>query len=960
MKYGMVRSGVLSLMRFICALAMLASFAPRPAHAQQLARFDFTLEAMRLQWGAQHDISQLQTTNDGLKITITGNDPYIIGPARDYPVGSPLWLHVRLKSDQSGTAQAFYFAPGGGPDEEHSVRFAVRGGRWEEARVPLPALGAGSRLRFDPPGSGGTCVLSSISIESRPAIAPPVWPHPTPPVPAGDDVIVQSGLLSVTHAHHQLGGFVVRVGDQVMAVGHTRPLVGYIAPNAAHTVRWLDVTSAATMTATRDGDEIIVRATCHDPDGATWYLNRSFHPAAPGTMRVLTTVQTDRDRAMIFLPMFLMLAGSSPTPKNHALFAGLEYLDGAEPSSSEADIRGPGSHRQTPDTAKITFPLMAVTEGANYLGLIWDKPQEFTALFDSPDRVWNTGGTAMGLLYPGSDGSNREEGSLLPYAPRTLKANQPLILSALLVGGRGRDVTPAIQQYVGLRGLPPIPKTGLKWGEYVNLAASGFLDSGIYDADRYRHAYPGSPPQPVGDVALFLDWLAEQTRDSALGARLRVRAQAARALVPDNDLNFAGIGHIRTPAPALLYGHVEANAARAQQNGYALLSRFQPDGTFPYHAPPGKPDLGATHFAPDANGLTAQVVADLLQSAVISGDSKLLEAGITRLRGLDKFADMAPRGAQTWEVPLHTPDILASANLLRAYTLGYEITGDPHLLEQARYWAWTGVPFVYLVNPTEGAMGGMAGGGTGSLVGPYATIAVYGATQWVSPNWMGLPVQWCGLVYADALYRFAKYDLAGPWQQIANGITASGIQQTWPRDLDPARQGLLPDSFNLKSQSRNDVAINPGTLLVNALRLYNRPALYDFQAFRDAGVFVHASGDIENPRIDGQIVKDAPTRTASASDPYSQAGTAANNVKPSSVAHVKSNMSGARRLSFTVKAWTSQPTYILVSGLHDTPTVRINRQTVDLTAPNQYTSASGRLILQIQGTSQVEITADRH
>lgn len=960
MKYGMVRSGALSLMRFVCALAMAASFAPRPAHAQQLARFDFTQEAVRLQWGAQHDISQLQTTTDGLKITIEGNDPYIIGPARDYPAGTSLWLHVRLKSDQSGTAQAFYFAPNSGPDEEHSVRIAVRGGRWEEARVPLPPLGAGYRLRFDPPGSGGTCVLASLNVEARPVIAPPAWSRPTPPVPAADDVMVQSGLLSVTHAHHQLGGFVVRVGNQIMAVGHTRPLVGYIAPDASHTVRWVDVASAATMTATRDGDEIVVRATCHDPDGATWYVNRSFHPAAPGTMRVLTTVQTDRDRDIVLLPMFLMLAGSSLMPKTHALFAGLEYLDGNEPSSSEADIRGPGSHRRTPDTAKITFPLMAVTQSANYLGLIWDKPQEFTALFDSPDRVWNTGGTAMGVLYPGSDGSNREEGSLLPYAPKTLKANQPLVLSALLVGGRGLDVTPAIQQYVGLRGLPPVPKTGLKWGEYESLAASGYLDSGIYAADRYRHAYPGSPPQIAGDVALFLDWLAEQTHDNAFGLRLRVRAQAARAQVPDNDLNFAGIGHIRYPAPALLYGHVEANASRAQQNGYALLSRFQPDGTIPYHAAGGKPDLGATHFAPDANGLTAQVVTDLLQSAVVSGDSKLLEAGVARLRGLDKFVGTVPRGAQTWEVPLHTPDILASANLLRAYTLGYEITGDPHFLEQARYWAWTGVPFVYLVNPTEGAAGGTAGGGTGSLVGPYATIAVYGATQWVAPNWMGLPVQWCGLVYADALYRFAKYDAAGPWQQIANGITASGIQQTWPRDLDPARQGLLPDSFNLRSQSRNDVAINPGTLLVNALRLYNRPALYGFQAFRDAGVFVHASGDIENPRMDGQPVRDVPLKTASTADTDTQAGMAVNNVKPLAIRHVKSNSSGAIRLAFTVKAWTSQPTYVLISGLRDAPTVRINRQAVALTAPNQYTPASGRLILQIQGTSQVEIIADRH
>jgi hypothetical protein len=87
------------------------------------------------------------------------------------------------------------------------------------------------------------------------------------------------------------------------------------------------------------------------------------------------------------------------------------------------------------------------------------------------------------------------------------------------------------------------------------------------------------------------------------------------------------------------------------------------------------------------------------------------------LSAMAKFKDTVPRGAQTWEVPLHTPDILASAYLLRAYTLGYEVTGDTNLLEQARYWAWTGVPFVYLTPPSD------------RPVGLYSTIPVLGATR---------------------------------------------------------------------------------------------------------------------------------------------------------------------------------------------------------------------------------------
>ena len=82
--------------------------------------------------------------------------------------------------------------------------------------------------------------------------------------------------------------------------------------------------------------------------------------------------------------------------------------------------------------------------------------------------------------------------------------------------------------------------------------------------------------------------------------------------------------------------------------------------------------------------------------------------------------------------------------------MGYLLTGYGDYLQQARYWAWTGVPFVYLVNPAN------------QNIGTYATIPVYGATNWISPVWFGLPVQWCGLAYADALYRLAVELLLEP------------------------------------------------------------------------------------------------------------------------------------------------------------------------------------------------------
>ena len=214
----------------------------------------------------------------------------------------------------------------------------------------------------------------------------------------------------------------------------------------------------------------------------------------------------------------------------------------------------------------------------------------------------------------------------------------------------------------------------------------------------------------------------------------------------------------------------------------------------------------------------------------------MVEEGLRLLRILpERFDEGVPRGAQTWEIPLHTPDILGSAYLVKAFALGYELTGDPSYLDAARYWAWTGVPFVYLVNPTTAS-------GPGA-VGPFATIPVLGATNWIAPNWIGLPVQWCGLVYAESLARLARHDPNGPWQTLADGIAASGIVQTYP--LDHPHHGLLPDSFNLRPSRATRPTSTPRrcSRWPSACWPGEPGAIpYEFRALRQSGLWVHAPG----------------------------------------------------------------------------------------------------------------------
>jgi hypothetical protein len=155
-----------------------------------------------------------------------------------------------------------------------------------------------------------------------------------------------------------------------------------------------------------------------------------------------------------------------------------------------------------------------------------------------------------------------------------------------------------------------------------------------------------------------------------------------------------------------------------------------------------------------------------------------------------------PRGAQTWELSLHTPDLLASAWLVWAYVRGYELTGNEEYLGLARRWALSGVPFVYLWGRYP--------------IMVYATPPVYGATHWKAPNWMGLPVQWVGIVYAYALTLLAPHDDALDWNHLARGILIAGEQMQYP---DGESAGLLPDVFELRSQQRRPADINPCALV---------------------------------------------------------------------------------------------------------------------------------------------------
>jgi len=587
----------------------------------------------------------------------------------------------------------------------------------------------------------------------------------------------------------------------------------------------------------------VSKAIIKDRQGAKWQIRKIVRPSRqPGALVVTTELKVNRDRDIVHIPWFTIFPGLGTfgEGKNQGVFAGLEYLCD-EPSSSTADIDTSDHVRRVPDPIKITFPLMAIAHGGRYIGVIWEPSEMVAATFDSPDTIYHSGAHVMALSGPGI-GEHRFENDPVAHSPVLLEANKPLRMTVQIIGGKGQTIIPAIKQYVALKGLPAVPEFEGGFDNAVDLLSRGWLDSQINEEGLIRHAVWGKnfPAGPAADAAMYMDWLANQTDNGNLHERLIKGKDRILAKIPPGRPFSSSVSHAHLPTAPLIFGRTVEFVHQRVSAASRLLNSFDEDGVKLYK--PGKTDYSRTHFARHANGLSGRDMVSILEGVVLAGDKELANKA---LQLLDKqtalYAGTVPRGAQTWEVPLHTPDILASAHMVKAYTLGYMISGNENYLEQARYWAWTGVPFVYIHPPTPGR------------VGAYSTIAVLGATNWKAPLWLGRPVQWCGLVYASALHLLAQYDPDGPWEHIAKGITATGLHMSWPLS-DRERHGLLPDFFDLIAQIADGPAINPGTVQAHLPELYDKGKLYDVKKLPKRGCFVHAPCLISNIRVDEDCI----------------------------------------------------------------------------------------------------------
>jgi len=832
---------------------LLVALVPRWAPA---AEATVVADFSRPDHGWSPKAATLRPRADGVAIEPVGDDPWILGPLVDLPGGgapgtrAPDRMLVELEATAAAAVRCFV-APEGGDFSEGDAADLVAGADGV-FRAILPRRAARARFRLDPP-DGDPSIFHALRVRPVETVfALPLRPEgsaPLPPLGLPDDALeVSGGIVTVRHDRRRWNALEVWVGGTRMA--DSLPDEALWTTDGLRAVAIDPTADAVTVTALPSGYEVglVVREPGDPADAATWTLTRRVEPADRG-VRLETSVAVDRRREVRHLPWLTLLAGlgSFGTEKSQALLPGVEYLDD-EPSSNERAIRGAAANRRLPDPLDVCFPMMALAAAERWLAIDWDPSgPAVSPLFDSPDRVYHSGGHALGLWSPAAGGADplpaRFPGDLSVTRGTVLEPGTPLSLAVVFRGGFGGRLHRAVADRFRVSPPPPPPDVPGGFDGACRLLAHGWLDSAIRSGALYRHAvWPGNfPPQPAADAPPCMRWLATHVDDSELAARLREAAAAAQdALPPGED---GGVGHVGRPALPLLCGG-SADAARdailaagARARRLAATIRAG-EGRLRWEGGA----LGSTLGADSVNGLTAITAERMLDAAVLSGDEETVRVALDAADLVARAhpAGEVPRGAQPWEIPLHAPDILAAARMTRVHLLGHLLDGRPRRLEQARAWAWSGMPLVYLRDPLpDGA------------VGRYATIGVLGATGWEAPLWIGRPVPWCGLVHAAALAELARVDvpLGDTWRRVAGGITRGALLMTFPADDPRGRGGLLPD-FWLFRQGRGDgPAINPATLQATLAEAFGEVPLVSATRLPGTaghgGHVIHVAGEVE-------------------------------------------------------------------------------------------------------------------
>lgn len=488
--------------------------------------------------------------------------------------------------------------------------------------------------------------------------------------------------------------------------------------------------------------------------------------------------------------------------QQEALFPGVEWLISGEVSSSTLDIAPPQNLRYAPDPHFVTIPGMGVLTPDNLLaGLVWEATQEWaegkikpTALFASPNFLDGQENHRLEIFAP-SIPDFVPVNSLHAANPYPMKTGETVHLSTrIVVQATCTTILDLVDQWLDLHGHQPPPYPLPRTLEETVVASREAFLTTLWGEDTkcWQHATGFSCSQTPGFAyLLWLDYLTTGSitaKDRALEAiQYYIQTSGASVLTSQSGLHIFGV-----QAP-FVFGEMNAGINSMVSMGLGQISQLRNDGSYP---PFGDPSLY------DANdrelGWTARRAYQLLSMGRQLKRADFLNGGKRSLEHMKTFT--VPRAAQTWEIPQHTPDLLAAGQAVEAFVAGYEAFGDSSYLDEAIYWARAGLPFLWFWNPPD------------RTTMRYGSVPVFGATFYTG-SWFGKAVQWNGLVYSHALFLLANHDSSYDWRTIAEGVATSGIHQqvVTPGSL----MGTYPDGWNMVGNNPQPVYINPEDILKN-------------------------------------------------------------------------------------------------------------------------------------------------
>jgi hypothetical protein len=568
---------------------------------------------------------------------------------------------------------------------------------------------------------------------------------------------------------------------------------------------------------------VTLSGSIRDHAGARWTFTLSLRALNAQTLQAEYACVPDRPREILAFegPMLLVGDGSTADAKQEAILPGLEWLAPDEVSSSDLDIAKdhPDRVRFVPHPHKVTVPAMGVKTPLATVGLLWNMYDQWAKgqdrlqpVFAVPDRLQGTAAHRLGLIAPNVP-AGLGENRLTAEKPFRVAPNAPLRLRAhLYVNPQARDALSVVDAWFAhFRPDPPLPAPQGDDLRQIAWSMKAYTDS-LWVSDEEGWLPFQGGPAIWSRPAFRLDYVYDLLKALTILPN-HPDAAAWRAMVERAQSRVSMVGIPQAEDMQFEHGDSENALSFLRSRALELMQSQNPDGSWGFDA--DRRDTGVFkgfdyHLLgpPDAVelGTCARNAYEILRYARISGSVEAYRVGAKTLEFMRRFT--IPRAAQVWEVPVHTPDILAAADAIDAYIEGYWFSGDQRWLAEARRWARAGLPFLYVWNaPNKPWM-------------RYGSIPVFGAT-WYVGSWFGNIVQWNGLRYAYALIKLCETDKTAPalWKQVALGITRSAMYQ---QSTSGKNITLWPDSYHTITDVRVAWDFAPRQILKNVYHFLGR------------------------------------------------------------------------------------------------------------------------------------------